>query len=130
MKKNEKPNRPLIVVVVKAIAGSREVNREQLLKNLGLPFIIDLVKNEVWVVPSADVFSRDLSRAKAVIVHTNVEPVSVGEYFTKSGVFAEGSVLLHYTALSYGVMTEDQKTSWKNIPSAMKVSPSNLQKIK
>lgn len=130
MKKNDKPNRPLIVVVVKAIAGSREVNREQLVKNLGLPFILDLVKNEVWVIPSADLFSRDLSRAKAAIIHTNVDPVAVGEYFTKSGVFAEGTVLLHYTSLSYGVMTEEQKTIWKNIPSALKISPSNLQKIK
>lgn len=113
--------RPLILIVVKKIVG-QVPNREKFLKSLGLPFKLDIVKNELRVITLQQLPSENLDNLKGVIIHLGEEPEIVQSFFSSYAV----PPLVHYTALAYKAMTPTQAEAWKTMDPSKKILPGNL----
>lgn len=128
-KKNLIKSRPMVLIVVKNLLGKTFINREHLIKGLGLPFILNIVENEVRVVDMKTLFQTPLEDIQGIIIHTNTDPTSIGDMFIGKETPCKTVPLIHYTALSYSAMTEEQKSSWKNLVSAEgRLTPTTLSK--
>ena len=113
--------RPLILVVVKKLVGPVP-NREKFLKGLGLPFKLDIVKNELRVIPLHQLPVENLDNLKGVIVHLSEDPKTAESFFSSWVV----KPLFHYTAMSYKVMTPAQAESWRNLNRELRLIPANI----
>lgn len=111
-RKKDEVIRPLILVVIPSIKGQIP-NREKFLANLGLPFKLDIVKAELRVISFKDLLQEgvEFKNLKAVIIHLN-ESVWETEKFITGKMFEKP--MIHFTALSYKSMTDEEKNSWKN----------------
>lgn len=117
--------RPLILVIVKRLAGDVP-NRERFLKNLHLPFILDIVKYDLRIISEDKVFGQNLDRLAAVIIHTPNEPFQYVSFF--HGEHFEKKALIHFTAPAYASMKDEHKSLWKLFPQENRLLPKNLPK--
>lgn len=117
--------RPMILVIVKRLAGDVP-NRERFLKNLHLPFILDIVKYDLRIISEDKVFSQNFDRFAAVIIHTPTNPFQYVEFF--HGEHFEKKALIHFTAPSYASMDEGHKELWRSFPQEKRLIPKNLPK--
>lgn len=113
--------RPLILVVVKKLVGPVP-NREKFLKALGLPFKLDIVKNELRVIPLHQLAAENLDNLKGVIIHLGDDPSVAQSFFDSYAV----KPLFHYTALSYKAMTPAQALTWKSLNNSLRLLPANI----
>jgi hypothetical protein len=113
--------RPLILVVVKKLVGPVP-NREKFLKGLGLPFKLDIVKNELRVIPLHQLPVENLDNLKGVVIHLSEDPKTAESFFSSWVV----KPLVHYTALSYKAMTPAQADAWKSLDQSLRLLPSNI----
>ena len=104
--------RPLILVVTPAIKNQIP-NREKYLASLGLPFKLDIVKSEVRLISFSDILKENIEfkNLKGVIIHLTENPWETEEYIT--GKMYE-KPMIHFTALSYKSMNDEQKARWKS----------------
>jgi hypothetical protein len=110
-RKKDEVVRPLILVVIPSIKGQIP-NREKFLANLGLPFKLDIVKSELRVISFKDVLKEDnkFENLKAVIIHLNEAAWDTEKFITEK-MFEKP--MIHFTALAYKSMTEEEKARWK-----------------
>lgn len=109
--------RNLILVISKKVAGYVP-NSEKLIRELHLPFKLDLSKTDVLHVGLDKLDKIRMENLKAVIINTQDKPSSVHEHFLVRNL----NPLVHYTAQAYKSMTEEEKTAWRNLDSKLKLS--------
>ena len=122
---------PLILVVFDKLIGDKSNNREIMIRNLNLPFEIDLIKNEVWIIERDEILSRNLKRVQAIVVNVSKDPQTVVEAVKANlSVYEENrKLLIHYTAKSYAAMNDEQKNEWRTTPASERIAPKNLSKL-
>ena len=112
--------RPLILVILKkALPG--EINRETLIKNMGLPFKLDIVKNNVWPVDINEFIKKTdiehMKKVSALIIHTNDNPTDVSKGF--DGLLGK-DIPAFYTKNALSVLPADQQGKVKGMSEAFK----------
>lgn len=130
-KKEVKIARPLVLVVFDKVIGDKSPNREIVIRSLNLPFKLDLVKNEVWLIGQDEILRRNIKRTQAVIVNTSKNPQTVIETIRANlSVYdTDRKLLIHYTAKSYGAMDDSQKDEWRLTSMDERITPTNLSKL-
>ena len=121
--KEPQPRNLLLVIVAKTVKGFVP-NSEKMLKELHLPFKLDLTKTDVFKVGFDDLSKVKMDNLKAIIIHSKEKPTEIPTWFSVRNL----DPLIHYTATAYGSMTELEKEEWKNFDPSKKLIPSNYAK--